>query len=916
MTMHVLIINPQLAFTVALKQALERTGSFAVHPFTSADAALEYLQMHAHDVAVIRADVTTPDGLLLARQLRDVQPDLPIIVSPAQPETILDTLRLQAGIDEPFQARDLIPLLNQAAGERAALAQTWGAQPPLPPDPEAVVQTTRFDQPPPAVQPEPDDTPGQFSSLDTVLDEENIFDLDLDAIEAAAGLPDAGDPPEPRAEPRPSRNFDDLLQSLRGDEPRKPLRERSQLIDFTLPGKEAGDEQPGAREPRAGGSLFRRLAEEEPPLPDLEANGTVGDLINDVVDSGFQDVLALLRGDDVLEASSPAAALSDEDLRSVLDSFYGGEDDSTPREPDDLAADAEPPRRDEAEGEPHDDAGRSPARLILETAFDESTPPEEFSLDELIENIGRRLPEHRPNVQPLPSWLRETEPIIVEPDFLPEEPSKVLPIDFTGDLSDQTTRPSGRQRVETRGGELETEMVDIFLDEELTVAPDALEPFDDFTPEPPAPDSAAPAMPAPMIGVPDDIDASVEPLLREKFAGGWADTGEVEVVGAAPEPVESAEPAELPEAWPEALTVDEAPFEAFETVAEQDAGPEPLLAAADPAEDEPEQPEPQPPGLPEEPPVWTGERLPPLVLAEEHQFDSALFDTNFDRLAAFDFPDAEILQLQPAIGARPLDEPRIAQAALSLTHASLESTAEATLLTRNGEIVAFAGELTREELEEVRRGIADDWDTSVENARLRFIMVESSGVEYMLYSRHTDDDLILSMLFRGATKLRDIRRQGDRLVQALQSVPETPAAEGPPPVAEFVAPPAGAEPAEAVALAPYTAVWVLAGPSAQLDDALAQALVSGLTTQLSERGWVVHEARAEYEYVMVYADMPAEQPQNELVEDLKQRAAAIAHAVDPALDPDALWADGYLLVAPGRELQLEDIQSYIEFERM
>jgi len=881
MTMHVLIINPQLAFTVALKQALERTGSYVVHPFTSPDAALEYLRNNPQDVALVRADVTTDSGLALIRAVRGIQPDLPLIVSPDQPEAVLDSLLLQAGIDEPFQARELIPLLNRAADARDALAKAVAegrgqSGPPAGEDVEATVNTDRFNG---------DENAGPAATpLDTVLeeiDEADIFDLDLDAIQAAA-----------------ASSMDDV------ELPEAQTGRSQALIDFMLP------DDVEARAPHESSHRFRQLADEEPPLPDLEENGTVSDLLSGVTDPEFLDVLALLNAEETPPEGQPAT-LSDEELQQVLDAFYSDEDDSPPGAVDDAGGDAE--------DLPPDDDDHSPARVILETALDESTPPEEFSLDELIASIERRLPENRPNVQPLPSWLRETQPLVAEPDFLPEEPAKVLPVDFTGDLYDQTTRPSGQQHVETRGGELETEMVDFFSSVQPP-ASDLLETIEEA--ERIADDT--PFDHGPVINLPEDVDATVEPLLLEKFAGAFSDTREVEVVSDAPE---VDEPVELPEAWPEELTVDEAEavFEDLEAVAqagaENDFEPEP--AAADAGQEPELQPDApafgdtaEPPSLPEEDSAWTGERLPPLLPREESQFESALFDTTFDRLAAFDFPDAEILQLQPDLGARPLDDPRIAQAALSLTHASLESTAEATLLTRNGEIVAFAGNLTREELEELRKSIADDWDTSVEKARLRFFTLESSGRECMLYSRHTEDDLVLSMLFYGTTKLKDIRRQGERLLRALRSVPEPAADEAPPPVSELVVPVVTSEPPSPGPLTPYTVVWVLADPNAQLAEPVARALVAGLTTQLGELGWVVHEVRAEYEFVMVYADMPAEQPQDELVDDLKRRAAAIASAVDTSLVPDTLWADGYLLVAPGRELQLEDIQSFIEFERM
>src|SRR5690606_27011063 len=121
----------------------------------------------------------------------------------------------------------------------------------------------------------------------------------------------------------------------------------------------------------------------------------------------------------------------------------------------------------------------------------------------------------------------------------------------------------------------------------------------------------------------------------------------------------------------------------------------------------------------------------------------------------------------------------------------------------------------REELEELRKSIADDWDTSVEKARLRFFTLESSGRECMLYSRHTEDGLVLSMLFYGTTKLKDIRRQGERLLRALRSVPEPAADEAPPRVSELVVPVVTSEPPSPGPLTPSTVVWVLADPNAQ-----------------------------------------------------------------------------------------------------
>src|SRR5688572_9515704 len=113
MTTRILIINRHLAFAVTLKQALEKTGNYEVFPFTEVDAGLDFLREQPQDVALV--DFGLPDvlGIELVRQLRDLQPNLAVIVSPRQTDSaILNGLRLQAMIDTPISARTLIPIIQ------------------------------------------------------------------------------------------------------------------------------------------------------------------------------------------------------------------------------------------------------------------------------------------------------------------------------------------------------------------------------------------------------------------------------------------------------------------------------------------------------------------------------------------------------------------------------------------------------------------------------------------------------------------------------------------------------------------------------------------------------------------------------------------------------------------------------------
>src|SRR5215470_5131621 len=114
MATRVLILNRQLAFAVKIKQALEQTGLFDVHPFTKADAAFDFLRDHPQDVALVDFTLPGRSGAKVIQQLRSIQPDLAVVISPRQPEADVAALNLQGMVDAPFSARDVISLLENA----------------------------------------------------------------------------------------------------------------------------------------------------------------------------------------------------------------------------------------------------------------------------------------------------------------------------------------------------------------------------------------------------------------------------------------------------------------------------------------------------------------------------------------------------------------------------------------------------------------------------------------------------------------------------------------------------------------------------------------------------------------------------------------------------------------------------------
>jgi REP element-mobilizing transposase RayT len=124
------------------------------------------------------------------------------------------------------------------------------------------------------------------------------------------------------------------------------------------------------------------------------------------------------------------------------------------------------------------------------------------------------------------------------------------------------------------------------------------------------------------------------------------------------------------------------------------------------------------------------------------------------------------------------------------------------------------------------------------------------------------------------------------------------------------------EPVEAVPRTPYACVWLLNDPRAHLDATVSQAISAGLNIQMREKQWVMQTLQVHEDYVYVLADVPGEEPAYQIVRELKRRAAELAHAQNRAYPTDGLWADSYLVVTPGRELDVEEIQQFINFERM
>ena len=132
----------------------------------------------------------------------------------------------------------------------------------------------------------------------------------------------------------------------------------------------------------------------------------------------------------------------------------------------------------------------------------------------------------------------------------------------------------------------------------------------------------------------------------------------------------------------------------------------------------------------------------------------------------------------------------VSKAAQHLTRLTLESSAQAALITREGELWAYAGQLSREAAQELTQSIQRYWDSASESDLLRFVRLQSTEAQHMLYARKLSANMILALVFDAETPFSTIRSQAGKLVKNLSenALGETPATiPGPLPALNFSA---------------------------------------------------------------------------------------------------------------------------------
>ncbi|MGQ9851164.1 MAG: transposase, partial [Aggregatilineaceae bacterium] len=691
--------------------------------------------------------------------------------------------------------------------------------------------------------------------------------------------------------------LEELLASIAADSGHvEPLADSEAAIDYVLD----AIRQSGATPESAG------------TTPD---DTTIADVIDRLFEPSFEDVLAALAGEEVDDTgyeepsySRPADTRTRPDPTDMV-----APDDMAAEEAPAWLAEVEPvedrlaepkaPAPPEQFVEPpltEEDSRHYPATTAL-AAVSGVEAGDDFSLSQLLAEIEEQLPPvlpRQPRLKPLPSWgkgtrladARDLEAIFDQLQRATSATTETRPI--SRPAADEA-EPAGFDltAISQEPGGYETG-----LPEELRELASS------------APDDQA------------DITAIFYNGVRAE-AWEFAEVGEEAVGARAAEEIAWEEPAEAEPEWQELAT--EAP-------ASQEA--DVYAAEPPPAEEVAAQPEAEPPPVAEE----TGRGTVGHDLAWEGKAEQHLPPMPGDeRLVAVPVAEAARLLQGEAAPADSAEDIDIAQMAVELTQYSLESSAQATMLSRPGRLLAHAGELPPPAIQRAFEISDAAWHKKPPHldSIFRYITLPEVG-EALLYAVAVEGDMVLSLIFAARTSLHTIRRQARRLGESLNLIPELPQPEEPPaartrprrpqpPEPEPTAPeiaPAEVAVAEAPPAAPpmvgYTCLWIPHDPRLELRGEFAHELMGWLEEITRQEGWRVQALAIHTDYVQMSLEVPQTLQPDQVIAQLMALTAERSAAEFPDLAfGQPLWADGYYLVTPPRDLSDREIARFITLQR-
>jgi REP element-mobilizing transposase RayT/CheY-like chemotaxis protein len=138
------------------------------------------------------------------------------------------------------------------------------------------------------------------------------------------------------------------------------------------------------------------------------------------------------------------------------------------------------------------------------------------------------------------------------------------------------------------------------------------------------------------------------------------------------------------------------------------------------------------------------------------------------------FPSPQSPKTDPVTGDSNNDPPWLAdvtRAAQHLTTLTLESSAQAALITRDDQLWAYSGQLPQSATNELTETVLRYWDRQKENDLVRFIHLTSTGAEHMLYATRLTRNMVLALIFDAETPFSTIHTQANQLVHSLSTSP-------------------------------------------------------------------------------------------------------------------------------------------------
>src|SRR3972149_6452713 len=131
MPTRVLIVDPDQAFAMLLKEGLEANRDFRAVDVTSSGAAIIALQSDPFDLGTVDLSIDDSRPMALLRSIRDLKPGLPIMIIPLDGDAVpqeLAEVNIRGVLSKPFFLPDLPVRVAEALG-RPAPAPTEPAPP-------------------------------------------------------------------------------------------------------------------------------------------------------------------------------------------------------------------------------------------------------------------------------------------------------------------------------------------------------------------------------------------------------------------------------------------------------------------------------------------------------------------------------------------------------------------------------------------------------------------------------------------------------------------------------------------------------------------------------------------------------------------------------------------------------------------